>query len=378
MLRDLLWFWDAKLNYDRGRSAGLAGLIGVAAIILSVMFWDKIYAVLDILGIVGFFDRLGLINAELTPLLILAWFFYIVICMFIIFIIGMILMLGLVLIGNYIVDDSNDNFFKTAILTILGFPLYLMVTLYLFIKSPKEFLRKGAAERKAKKGKKLYTINQKKNYLQKDTLRTLTVEEAKDYLNRLFIAGDKSFLMGYSEERDKMYILLPSPLYFKESSCSKLYGWQTNATDQNSYFKPEWRAEGYSDVYGFTGFEVGFETPGKDGLILKENYTKKVYSNDLNLIVEKDLDKDSELEKYFHGLSISIHFRHHLLHDSLVYLKEYDDLIKHISGDREMAVFEKEPLEVIKLYKAHNHEMASLIYSDLNKELTDIGLKIPS
>ncbi|MCM3619695.1 hypothetical protein M3936_19175 [Sutcliffiella horikoshii] len=378
MLRDLLWFWDAKLNYDRGRAAGLAGLMGVVAVILSVMFWDKIYVVLDSLGIVNFFDKLGLVNAELTPLLILAWFFYLVACLFVVFVVGMAILLGVVLVSNYITGDNDDSKVKKFVLTILGLPVYILVVLFLFIKSPSKFMKKRAAEQRATKEKKLYISNQKKLYLQKNTQRILSIEEAKDFLNRLFIVGDKSFLMGYSEDEDKMYILLPSPLYFKESSCSKLYGWQTNATDEQTYYKPKWSAEGYKDVYGFTGYEVVFQSPGEDSLLTLKEYPNTIYSNKLTLIVEKDLSKEPELERCFSGLSNNIHLKHHLIHHSLVYLKEYNDLIDHISGEKEMAVFEKEPLEVIRLYRAHNHEMASLIYNDLNKELKSIGLKLPS
>ncbi|UAL49780.1 hypothetical protein K7887_22705 (plasmid) [Sutcliffiella horikoshii] len=378
MLRDLLWFWDAKLNYDRGRAAGLAGLMGVVAVILSVMFWDKIYAVLDMLGIVKFLDSLGLVNAELTPLLILAGFFYLVVCLFIIFVVGMVILLGLILISNYITGENDDNLIKKIVLTVLGLPLYILIVLFLFIKSPRKFIRERATERRAAKEKNLYSSDQKRAYLQKNIQRILSVEEAKDYLNRLFIVGDKSFLMGHSAEENKMYILLPSPLYFKESSCCKLYGWQTNATSEQTYYKPEWSAEGYKDVYGFTGYEVVFQSPGEDSLLILKEYPDTIYSNKLTLIVEKDLSKEPELEKFFSGISNNIHLKHHLVHHSLVYLKEYNDLIDHISGKKEMAIFEKEPLEVIRLYRAHNHEMASLIYNDLNKELKSIGLKLPS
>lgn len=377
MLRELIWLWDAKLNYERGKEAGLAGVIGLIFVFIGVYYRDKLYVALEYIGVIDLADRLGLINGEWTPLLVVIGIGYFFLLVILFLLIGLVALFTLFAIVRYF--EEEGGFLQKVIKFLYTYfflcPLSLFIVLpIMFLMNPSKFIKEQVSIQSQYNTMKKYIKDQKKLYINKNVNKTLTPEAAKTYLNRLFITGDSSFLLGYIEEEDKLYILLPSPLYFKKSSYDRLYGWQGNGTCNLEYYQPLWSVEGYKDVYGFTALEVDFITPGKDDLKIVGETSKVVFNHQLSLIVEKDYEIEIDLKSYFERLSSNSRMRSKLLHDTLVYLTEYNELIQHIAGEKKMPLLGKEPLDVINLYSARNYQIANLIYSDLESERSGIGI----
>ncbi|MCM3443619.1 MULTISPECIES: hypothetical protein [Metabacillus] len=234
MLTELLWAAESKLSYDRGKSTGLAGLFGIGFVIFCVWKWnDLIYPTLSKLGIVNFADKIGLIYegaAELSLLRIVGFLIALFLTLLIIWIALMALFIAVCGIVYAVQKYTFLKFlFKyTLVLPLKGILIVVITPLVIIEKVFSSIYRllnpKGYARRKQQAEQKRIDNIRKSDRELISKIRVLfpedvSIEEAFLRLNRLPTQGDDNFLIGITKD-EKVYILLPSPYYWKEKSIS--------------------------------------------------------------------------------------------------------------------------------------------------------------
>ncbi|WP_432806098.1 hypothetical protein [Mycobacterium sp. Z3061] len=80
-MNTILSIANGLYQYHKGKQTGLPGLIGILLALLTVWQWDNILPILHKLGIVNFFDKIGLIYDEpyMTGFAIFSFIFKLVI-----------------------------------------------------------------------------------------------------------------------------------------------------------------------------------------------------------------------------------------------------------------------------------------------------------
>lgn len=225
MLNELLWLWDAKLQYERQKAQGLAGLTAILSVILLVWKWDEwFYPLFENIGFVGLVERTGLVHdlSVVTIINVIAVIFFISLFIaatcFSVFFLGFLL----ICIGASKVGQT--------IIFLATFPVIVPFLLFFPKRKEKKALRKVASSAKElkeiqKKYKHLDNEERNWNLFLEQLNRTdedFKVEkwepfqnmEAKKHLNRVLpsIKENTDFLIGYHKYEKKLYILFPNPL----------------------------------------------------------------------------------------------------------------------------------------------------------------------
>lgn len=104
---------------------------------------------------------------------------------------------------------------------LLASPFFILAFLIRLLTNPKGVFEKAKSKRKEANSKRYYIINQKEEFINRDS-KELTKEEISERLNRLFMKEDTDYLIGFrkgytKDEKDSLYVILPSPLLGKGS-----------------------------------------------------------------------------------------------------------------------------------------------------------------
>lgn len=203
----LLSVANAALAYRRGRQTGLAGLFGIGIAFLIVWQWNNILPVLDALGVVSFFENLGLVYEGEPGLTGYAIFMsFVRLSILIAVVVSILLVIG-ILISMIFTSDFIFKNILVPLMMILLFPVIVVTVLYQVL-----FNRKKLVER-AEEQRKLGTPMEQ---LLREHSKQISKEQAFLRLNRLPTIGD-NFLFGAIDktrtEEQKLYILFPRPLY---------------------------------------------------------------------------------------------------------------------------------------------------------------------
>lgn len=227
MLKDLLWLWDAKLQYERQKAQGMAGLLSLLFVIFAVWKWDEwFYPLFEKLGLVSFAKNIGLVSdlSVVTVVNVVAIIFFI--CLFIGLIclaatvVGFLLfMVGASKLGQWVI--------ALALMPLLAPFLFFQVrninrmAMSGISMDPKE-IREIRKKYKDLEGEEyllqLYLEQLKRSdedfAFEKSELALFEWDKAKNYLNRVLpsIKENTVGLLAYHRALKQIYILFPNPL----------------------------------------------------------------------------------------------------------------------------------------------------------------------
>lgn len=201
MLNTILSAANAALQYQRGKTTGLAGLAFIALALLVVFQWDHVVPFFEWIGLIGLLDNLGLIyegESYLTGYAIFGAVFRITIVFVLLLLVGIVLAVLFSMLGS-----SNIGL---AIALGIGFivmaPFMIIWAIYDHFFTSAEEKKKRDEEAKERRKTPLDLIIEKS--------REITENEAKALLNRIPTNGDDRFLLGVSSQKD-VYLLVPKP-----------------------------------------------------------------------------------------------------------------------------------------------------------------------
>lgn len=213
---------NGMLQYSRGREVGGYGILGILIAIVAVYQWDHILTFLRRIGVVDFFDKIGLIYINDPGTTGLAVF---------LFILEICIVLAIIMFAVLVIGVIASIFFSSKVGTIIIVtflaPIILVVLFtYLLIWSLLQSLGIKSKKQKMKEEEDEWYID---NYGTKspETIANeeyrMTPEEvlkryceewdydtAMDYLNIIPMYGDKRFLLGETTSGE-FYVLLPDP-----------------------------------------------------------------------------------------------------------------------------------------------------------------------
>lgn len=257
MLNDLLWLWDAKLQYERTKAQGLAGLVGILSVIFIVWKWEEwFYPLFEKFGLVRFAERADLVHED--PI------FTVIHIVFIIFIISLffsLIIFGIVVFGMLLIVIGGSKAGQSLIMIAL-FPLFFILSFGIkrkqrvaslegyYQQNPelRELLNTYKDLEVSDRNLQLY-VEQLKSQ-DEDTVITRwdSFEDAKRYLHRAIpsVKDNTQWLIGYNRAWKKTYILFPNPLptatsrsfdemKYKESNVYDFIGQYISAYSNTGY-----------------------------------------------------------------------------------------------------------------------------------------------
>ncbi|MEM5014029.1 hypothetical protein WKH57_25285 [Niallia taxi] len=213
---------NGMLQYGRGKETGGFGILGIVLAIVAVYQWDHILPFLRKIGVVDFFDKIGLIYQNDPGTTGLAVFLFIAE----ILIVLAIVMVAVIVLGLIVAIFCSSKVGTIIIVTLLapiflvGMFIYLMIwTLFqaLGIKSKKQKMQEEedkwymenygtkSPETIAKEEYRMTPIEVLKRYCEE-----LDYDTAVSFINTIPMHGDKRFILGESETGE-IYLILPDP-----------------------------------------------------------------------------------------------------------------------------------------------------------------------
>ncbi|MEY8742650.1 hypothetical protein AB9M62_24620 [Bacillales bacterium AN1005] len=213
---------NGMLQYGRGKEAGGYGILGIVLAIVAVYQWDHILPFLRKIGVVDFFDKIGLIYENDPGTTGLAVFLFIAE----IFIVLAIVIFAVLVLGIIVTIFCSSKVGTIIIVTLLA-PIILVGFLIFFIiyailqslgiKSKKQRMQeeedKWYMENYGTKSPQTIAeeeLNMSPEEVLKRYCEEIDYDKAIEYLNTIPMYGDTRFLLGESNTGD-FYILLPDP-----------------------------------------------------------------------------------------------------------------------------------------------------------------------
>ncbi|MCM3216730.1 hypothetical protein M3612_19785 [Niallia taxi] len=301
---------NGMLQYGRGKETGGFGILGIVLAIVAVYQWDRILPFLRKIGIVDFFDKIGLIYQNDPGTTGLAVFLFIAE----IFIVLAIVMVAVIVLGLIVAIFCSSKVGTIIIVTLLapiflvGMFIYLMIwTLFqaLGIKSKKQKMQEAedkwymenygtkSPETIAKEEYRMTAEEVLKRYCEE-----LDYDKAIEYLNKIPMHGDSRFLLGESNTGE-FYILLPDPTL---KYCF-MYPWLPDEYDVISI-----NIQKFIDTY--EKFQKADLSREDRKLIIRPNYHQDLVFKNYKIINQKNKEEiikfylpDYELKDFKHYLS---------------------------------------------------------------------------
>ncbi|EAR66124.1 hypothetical protein B14911_10332 [Bacillus sp. NRRL B-14911] len=299
MFTELLWLYEAKLQYNRQKMQGLTGLVALLTVIFLVWKWnDWFYPLFKSIGLVGLAERTGLVSdlSVVTVINVLAIIF--LLCLFF-----SVIALGVVLIGFLLLVFGASKIGQ-GLITLAIFPL--AIPYFLFAQNKN---RKGSLENYYRRHEDLKPLLKKHGNLdttvrdfhlyieqlkRNDSSVKVTVldnifDDAKKYLNQVIpsVKNNTTCLIGYQRNSNKYYVLFPNPLptsasrsFDKSYKGEGLYGFISQCKD----FYPISRLSSPSRYY-VPGLPVTIRW-ADEKLSLTIDQSSKVQTLDINLLDE--------------------------------------------------------------------------------------------
>lgn len=205
-MNTLLSIANGALQYRRGKQTGLAGLAGIGLALLCVYQWDHILPVLNALGIVAFFDRIGLIyegDAGLTGFAIFMFIFRltIVYCAALL----VLLMFGIA-VSMFFSSDTVFKYIIIPLMMVIGFPIAIVYYTFLVLFKRQELIEKG---------ERMKLVPTPQAELLIEHSEEISRTQAIYSLNRIPTFGDHLSVLGETEDK-RLFLLLPRPLSFED------------------------------------------------------------------------------------------------------------------------------------------------------------------
>lgn len=240
MLNELLWFFNAKYQYEQQKRLGLAGFMGLLLAVLIIWKWnDWILPLATNLGLVALAERYGMISSDGGIYTALHMFAGIVALL--LFAAMCVLVIGIFLLIFSTVGSTKIGSFLLFLPAIL---LFLPFALPQMIKTHREFKRNDPETnmvRFYKNNPNLLPLIQKRSdmerqqrnyelYLEQRSAANDPVvffsyvkKELERLLNRAVasIQSDRDWSIGYCREKHQCVLLLPNPLPIFASRCAQ-------------------------------------------------------------------------------------------------------------------------------------------------------------
>jgi len=209
---------NAKMAYQRGLETGMAGVVGIFIAIIIVFLWDFIEPVFTFLGVTGFLNWLGLIEAGGPELSFLRVFMFILVTIiavqFLFFIIFSPIMF-------YFADKGErqlSNVLFTVFVVIPFLPLWVILALVYLVSV--SYIRLHDWQKRKKLGKDGYEEHEsaRKGYinislLDKLNVPRLTFDQARLRLNALPTHESNDYVIAVNNINEA-YLVLPVSDYF--------------------------------------------------------------------------------------------------------------------------------------------------------------------
>ncbi len=238
MLTDLLWFFNAKHQYENQKRLGLAGLIGLLLPIFVAWKWnDWFYPLFKKLGFVAFAERHGMISD--MPIFTFLHIAAAVLAICLLALLGFIIV-GMIMFIFGTLGSSNLGVTILAIpVIILLSPIILPIVIReywkhrqsnevkngmipTYKKDPelRPLLTKYKDSEKNLQGYELYAEQRKRHG---DEIQYVYGRKLESLLNRavLSIETDRNWAIGYCISKKQNYILFPNPLPIFASQCAE-------------------------------------------------------------------------------------------------------------------------------------------------------------
>lgn len=257
MLTNLLWFLEAKMQYQKQREQGLAGLLALLLVLFMAWKWNSIfYPLFDKLGIVTLVGKLGLINEEMglyTIINITVFIFYLslffALALLAISVIGTALSLfGVSKLGSNLIWGSLFILLSPIVFTGLYFERKkqrktpegqsTMQYVYSHDKQLKPLLRKY---KDLTKGPRMYELYQEQSIREQRAITFISMNDIKLHLNRAVasVADNRNWLLGYDRTNEQWHILFPNPLPEYASKMAEY-----------NHFKP------YNSIFNYKKYDI--------------------------------------------------------------------------------------------------------------------------
>ncbi|WP_222860158.1 hypothetical protein [Gracilibacillus massiliensis] len=232
-------FIDGILNYQRGKTTGIYGLVGFVLVLVIAFNFEFVWNFLGTLGIIDMFYKIDVFRE--------GDLFYVAAGRFLLFVLGLLLIcvVGILLFMVLFFVVSYASPFLLGVIIIVFFPVaFLLILMYgayeYCVDAYKKYKDPQGYVEEKRKNKRLKDINklrfgldyykeekERKKYLRKkgeeayevwhideyrkrnDTL--ISMEQAYQNIRKLPSTEDSNFVLGVSYDRE-FYILLPSPI----------------------------------------------------------------------------------------------------------------------------------------------------------------------
>ena len=165
MLRDLLWIYEAKLQYERQKAQGMAGFIALLTVFLLMWKWnDWFYPLLDKLGFVSLTAKMGLRHE--SPVITIAMIVTVLLAIALTF--ALLALIGVLLQSLCLMIGFSKA--GTYIFAILAFPMVVWVMCF-----------------RSKTKKHSYVQQYKQDPVLKDTLKATAHMESNEQKLHLYL-----------------------------------------------------------------------------------------------------------------------------------------------------------------------------------------------
>ncbi|MEI2356257.1 hypothetical protein [Mesobacillus zeae] len=360
-MNTLLSIANGVLQYHRGKQTGLAGLAGIAIALLIAWNWGDIVPILDKLGIVSFFDNLGLIyegEGGLTGFAILM--FFVRVSIFFILVLSALIVLALI----FTLVFSSDLGVRLA-LTIIFLVLAPFLMIWLIFIDPIINKKKNKLEAIDEAYLSEEIEEQLHNPLKQLLLEAEEIpkEQAYNRLNRLPTVGDNLFLLGLTKD-NTLYMITPRPLHFE------WYGYFKQEDFSGVPISIKYQDKRIKNEPNVNRFEIEL-LPVEDRGIYEIEAAKGVsctMSFPKNKIVKFYKTNDIELVKVFEKFASSDNYKDYCKSIQNHYFIVKDAILNRISNELNKVEFE-ELVERVKQFDAINEDIVRLMWKSEQKTL---------
>ncbi|QAS54776.1 sulfite exporter TauE/SafE family protein [Halobacillus litoralis] len=365
-MNTVLHLADGALQYYRGKQNGFWGLMGIIAAFIIAVSWDLIYPILDFIGIVSIYNRLGLIEEGAPSLTFLKVFIGTFIGTILLTIIGGVLIFSFLMLAS-ISQTKAAKYTLLPLLIIVFSPVLLIALVFLTINSYWKASKQSPLTPEQKERAQLEYKNKELAILmyegcEEGFTNEISQEEAKRRLHRLPTPGDTNFLIGVRNEKD-FHMILPRPLdvlilcyydkvyaerinlqkydskvHMKKSSVPVTR--ETNSLIHN-FERKEWHSERLSvtnDTYNLSEFHTIIDCKNiKDLPFIFESYGRRPSYREYVDLVQRHYFEVKE--KFINQLSQQSTQKE--FDETVNQLKKYDvpneDIVKYMREEHEQA-----------------------------------------
>lgn len=310
-MNTLLSLANGVLQYHRGKQTGLAGLAGIGIALFVILQWEHILPILHKLGIVEFFDNLGLIyegEGGLTGYAIFMFIFKVCI----IFVVAFSILLIIAAIISMVFSSNVGLIIAGAFAIVFMFPFLFLWMMYDHFTTPKEVREERIKVAREKNKPALEVMN--------DSFQRIDKESVVNYLNRIPTRGDNHFLIAVTEN-DEMYAVIPRPRYNSEYPSIKMKVERYNEKKHKVGIS-EHKPKQFRITYDHGNFDEKLQ---RDFL---DYYSKKFTVDEVSYFLKPECE---DFNAFFKWITLSLGYKNYVVNVTETYLRRKQGLLDSIA-----------------------------------------------